>query len=94
MLVSDNIQKVPGVIHELTCVFFLSVDLNDDNNDKSTNSNEPNIPSYAPIVIRIDFKLEDPRAGIVFVEPEDEIAPYVSLNDMDDHAVSSRIHLM
>ncbi|KAI8096760.1 uncharacterized protein BX664DRAFT_65711 [Halteromyces radiatus] len=51
-------------------------DLNDDTNEKSTSMNEQNSPSYAPIVIRIDFKLEDPRAGIVFVEPDDEIAPY------------------
>ncbi|ORX42682.1 hypothetical protein DM01DRAFT_1350220 [Hesseltinella vesiculosa] len=33
-------------------------------------------PAYAPITIRIDFKLEDPRAGIVFVEPEEDVAPY------------------
>ncbi|ORZ15810.1 hypothetical protein BCR42DRAFT_415941 [Absidia repens] len=51
-------------------------DMNEDGSEKPVNSNETNTPSYAPIVIRIDFKLEDPRAGIVFVEPDDDIAPY------------------
>jgi hypothetical protein len=59
--------------------FYIYIDLNEDGTEKPINSTETNTPSYAPIVIRIDFKLEDPRAGIVFVEPDDDIAPYVSL---------------
>ncbi|KAI8070359.1 hypothetical protein BC940DRAFT_13700 [Gongronella butleri] len=36
----------------------------------------PSEPVYAPIILRIDFRLEDPRAGIVFVEPEEDVAPH------------------
>ncbi|CAO3616923.1 unnamed protein product [Cunninghamella echinulata] len=53
-------------------------DLNDDTNDKSISVNQTPVTSYAPITIRVDFKLEDPRAGIVFVEPDDDVAPYRS----------------
>ncbi|CAO3608282.1 unnamed protein product [Cunninghamella blakesleeana] len=53
-------------------------DLNDDTNDKNISTNQTPVTSYAPILIRIDFKLEDPRAGIVFVEPDDDVAPYRS----------------
>jgi hypothetical protein len=36
------------------------------------------ITNYAPITIRIDYVVESPSAGVVFVEPDADIAPYVS----------------
>ncbi|KAM3578379.1 hypothetical protein VKS41_009125 [Umbelopsis sp. WA50703] len=36
----------------------------------------PTITNYAPITIRIDYVLESPSAGIVFVEPDPVVAPY------------------
>lgn len=36
----------------------------------------PTITNYAPITIRIDYVLESPSAGVVFVEPDPVVAPY------------------
>lgn len=35
-------------------------------------------PTYAPLIVRVDFILENPSAGLVFIEPDDIAAPYVS----------------
>ncbi|OAC99282.1 hypothetical protein MUCCIDRAFT_116414, partial [Mucor lusitanicus CBS 277.49] len=35
-------------------------------------------PTYNTIVIRIEYTLEDPRNGVVYVQKDDEIAPYRS----------------
>ncbi|KAF7727505.1 hypothetical protein EC973_007483 [Apophysomyces ossiformis] len=35
-------------------------------------------PSYAPLTIRIDYILENPRYGVMFVEKDDDVAPYRS----------------
>lgn len=35
--------------------------------------------SYAPLTIRIDYTLIDPRSGIAFVEPDPDVAPYVGI---------------
>lgn len=37
-------------------------------------------PVFASLIIRIEYTLENPRNGIVFVQQNDEIAPYVSTN--------------
>ncbi|KAG1474498.1 hypothetical protein G6F56_000326 [Rhizopus delemar] len=36
-------------------------------------------PIFAPLFIRIEYTLENPRNGIVYVQKDDEIAPYVSV---------------
>lgn len=36
------------------------------------------ITNYAPITIRIDYIVESPSAGVIFVEPDADVAPYVS----------------
>lgn len=41
---------------------------------------EPVEPTYSSLVIRIEYTLEDPRNGVVFVQKDEEIAPYVSLS--------------
>lgn len=35
-------------------------------------------PSFAPLTIRIEYTLDDPDAGLVFVNPDKYAAPYVS----------------
>ncbi|KAH8552281.1 hypothetical protein BGW37DRAFT_304462 [Umbelopsis sp. PMI_123] len=34
------------------------------------------ITNYAPITIRIDYVVESPSAGVIFVEPDPDVAPY------------------
>ncbi|KAG1447372.1 hypothetical protein G6F56_009283 [Rhizopus delemar] len=34
-------------------------------------------PVFAPITIRIEYTLDDPQNGVVFVQKDDEIAPHV-----------------
>ena len=50
-------------------------------NDKSTPAppevEAPPQPTFASLVVRIEYTLEDPRNGVVFVQKDDEIAPYV-----------------
>ncbi|KAI8335273.1 hypothetical protein EDC96DRAFT_469660 [Choanephora cucurbitarum] len=39
---------------------------------------EPIEPTFRPLIIRIQYTLEDPRNGVVFVQKDNEIAPYRS----------------
>jgi transcription initiation factor TFIID subunit 2 len=53
------------------------------------------ITNYAPITIRIDYVVESPTAGVIFVEPDADVAPYVStlervfLRDLTSHQFQS-----
>jgi hypothetical protein len=66
-------------------IFLQKVDtIQVDNNtssqpDKTAETTEPPQPIYTSLVVRIEYTLEDPRNGVVFVQKDDEIAPYVSL---------------
>lgn len=44
----------------------------------TTEPTEPVEPTYSSLVIRVEYTLDDPRNGVVFVQKDDEIAPYVS----------------
>ncbi|KAI8088239.1 hypothetical protein BDF21DRAFT_378346 [Thamnidium elegans] len=44
----------------------------------TTEPAEPVEPTYSSLVIRIEYTLDDPRNGVVFVQKDDEIAPYRS----------------
>lgn len=59
----------------------INVDPISTNADKSTPAPETTAeiqPAYQQLVVRIDYTLEDPRNGVVFVQKDDEIAPYRS----------------
>lgn len=45
-----------------------------------TNVNVPSNPavSYVPLTLRVEYYLEDPHAGMMFVEPDPLVAPHVS----------------
>ncbi|KAI8141998.1 hypothetical protein BJV82DRAFT_616718 [Fennellomyces sp. T-0311] len=43
--------------------------------DKPTASLPPT-PTYAPITVRIEYTLENPRTGLIFVDPDENVAPY------------------
>jgi hypothetical protein len=53
------------------------------NNDKATTPapelTQPVEPVYSSLIIRIEYSLEEPRNGVVFVQKDEEIAPYVSI---------------
>ena len=36
-------------------------------------------PTFAPITIRVEYTLENPRTGLIFVDPDELVAPYVKL---------------
>ncbi|KAI8388692.1 Bromodomain-containing protein [Radiomyces spectabilis] len=56
-----------------------SAEMGEDGTPQDKSLSTPTVdagPSYAPIVVRVDFILENPRMGVVFVEPDEEVAPY------------------
>lgn len=58
----------------------LMTDLPDDTPLQNTATASQTTPSFAPVVIRIDYELENPRNGLIFVDPDEVVAPYVSRN--------------
>ncbi|KAI9479594.1 hypothetical protein BDB00DRAFT_173553 [Zychaea mexicana] len=41
-----------------------------------TNDPLPSTPTYAPITVRVEYTLENPRTGVIFVDPDEIVAPY------------------
>ncbi|KAI9278501.1 hypothetical protein BDA99DRAFT_8605 [Phascolomyces articulosus] len=44
--------------------------------DKTNTSLPPPTPTFAPITIRVEYTLENPRTGLIFVDPDEIVAPY------------------
>ena len=36
-------------------------------------------PTFAPITVRVEYTLENPKTGLIFVDPDELVAPYVKL---------------
>lgn len=55
----------------------------------TSETTEPLEPIYSSLVIRIEYTLEEPRNGVVFVQKDEEIAPYVSIDNKKKTRVNS-----
>ncbi|KAI9312583.1 hypothetical protein BX666DRAFT_1984486 [Dichotomocladium elegans] len=55
-----------------------TADLPDDPSipDKPVSSIPSPSPIFAPVIIRVDYELENPRSGLIFVDPDEAVAPY------------------
>ena len=68
-------------------------DLPDDTPLQNATTTTQTTPSFAPVVIRIDYELENPRNGLIFVDPDEVVAPFVSRNTHLDHLKISSNHI-
>lgn len=80
--------------HHAYNVYNPPIDLPDDTPLQNTTTTSQTTPSFAPVVIRIDYELENPRNGLIFVDPDEVVAPYVSVYMIHlNRSSSSNIHM-
>jgi hypothetical protein len=75
---NDTLSTVSKYLYLLAAILPTAINRSEPSAPQ-TPGGSSTITNYAPITIRIDYVVESPSAGVIFVEPDPDVAPYVSV---------------